>query len=115
MILSGAHATAHSYGFWHGVAVFFGVTNASGTAYLAWSGILSDLGEVTLVAGLIAVYRRHNCHARWCLRVGRHSIDGTPYVVCHRHHPEHATMPKRPTVAFLTQLHREVRDPWPGA
>lgn len=73
----------------HGLAVFFGLTNPSGHAYAFWSGIGSDIGELTIIGGLIAIYRKHNCHARGCWRVGRLQVEGTPYVVCHRHHPTH--------------------------
>ncbi len=72
---------------------FLGLDNASGTAYLAWSGFGGDVGEVTVAAGLLAVYRKHNCHARWCFRLGRHGLadesSGLTYRLCRRHHPQH--------------------------
>jgi hypothetical protein len=43
---------------------FFGLDSASGTAYLAWSGALSDLGELAIIGGLITVYRKHVCEVR---------------------------------------------------
>lgn len=63
---------------------FLGLDSASGTAYLAWSGVLSDLGEVALIGAVLGAYRKHNCHQRRCWRIGRHVVDGTPY--CNRHH-----------------------------
>jgi len=72
---------------------FLGLDSASGPAYLAWSGVLSDLGEVTLLGGLIAIYRRHNCHTAWCWRFGHHDFTdqetGISYKLCRRHHPHH--------------------------
>lgn len=63
-----------------------GVDNLSGPWYGFWSGIGSDLSEI---AGLLTVawifYRRHNCHVHGCWRIGRHSVEGTPHVVCRRH------------------------------
>ena len=60
--------------------------------YNFWSGFGSDLGEVTLISAvLVGVYtgvRRVNCHTRGCWRIGRHHLDGTPYVLCRHHHPE---------------------------
>lgn len=56
----------------------------SGNGYQFWSGIA---GELTLLGAAIAVVKHHNCHVRGCWRVGRHSVDGTPYKVCRRHHP----------------------------
>lgn len=58
--------------------------------YLWWSGIGADLGEVAIVVSLFAGVRRHNCHVHRCLRVGRHPVAGTTYVVCRRHHPDGA-------------------------
>lgn len=69
----------------HGFLIFIGVTNPSGRAYLWWSGIGSDLGEFAIF-GL--VYRRLVCHQRGCFRLGHHSIDGSPLIVCRKHHPE---------------------------
>lgn len=61
-----------------------GVDNPSGVAYLWWSGIGADL---PMFIGTGIYLRRHNCHRPGCWRFGRHRIDGTPYVVCRRHHP----------------------------
>lgn len=55
--------------------------------YDAWSGVLSDVSELALVGAVIGVLRRYNCHVHHCWRVGRHKVDGTPYVVCRHHHP----------------------------
>ncbi len=52
--------------------------------YQWWSGLGSD---VFLITGLAYGFRKINCHERRCWRVGKHHIEGTPYVVCHRHHP----------------------------
>lgn len=64
-----------------------GLDNASGAPYLAWSGVGGDLGYLAIIGTLI---RRHNCHVHGCLRVGRHPVTGTDYVVCRRHHPDGA-------------------------
>jgi len=65
---------------------FFGLDSASGPAYLAWSGALSDLGEITLLAGLIAFLRHRNCEVKGCLRLGRHQT-AAGHHVCSRHTP----------------------------
>lgn len=64
-----------------------GVDDVSGRWYGFWSGFGSDLGEAGIVLGLFASVRKHNCHVRRCWRVGRHPVEGTPYVVCAKHHP----------------------------
>lgn len=64
-----------------------GLDNASGAAYLAWSGVGSDVGEVAIVGGLIAMIRRHNCEIKGCWRLGRHKT-AAGHAVCRRHHPD---------------------------
>lgn len=50
--------------------------------------ISGPLADITLLGGAYAILRRHNCHARGCLRIGRHPVDGTSYLVCRKHHPD---------------------------
>ena len=45
------------------------------------------LADITLFGGAYAIFRRHNCHAKRCWRVGRHKVPGTDYIVCRKHHP----------------------------
>lgn len=81
------------------LAHFFGLDNASGPAYLFWSGVGSDITELAVLGGLVSLYRKHNCHVKGCPRLGRHLIAGTTYVVCARHHPEGA-----PTEQIISNL-----------
>src|ERR1700722_1746218 len=59
--------------------------------YNFWSGFGSDLGEATLISAVgIGVYtgaRKVNCHQKGCWRIGHHALEGTPYILCRRHHP----------------------------
>lgn len=55
----------------------------SGNGYQFWSGIGSDLSEVTLFGALMTAYYHHNCHVKGCLRWGKHKVDGSPY--CSKH------------------------------
>lgn len=71
----------------HWLAHILGLDSASGGWYLAWSGTLSDLGELAIIGGLIGMYRKHNCHVKGCFRLARHPVPGTPWVVCRRHNP----------------------------
>lgn len=62
----------------------------NGIGYNIWSGLGSDLGEIAIVGGVIAWYRKHNCHVHRCPRLSWHPReDGHP--VCRRHHPDHPT------------------------
>lgn len=72
------------------LAHILGLDNGGGMPYLAWSGFGSDLSEFAIVGALLAHVRRHNCHVHGCLRVGRHPVSGTGFVVCRRHHPDGA-------------------------
>lgn len=51
-----------------------------------WGGIASDLPELAIFGVL---WRKVNCHAKGCYRVGLHHVDGTPYITCKKHHPVH--------------------------
>lgn len=73
--------------FWHELSNFFGVTNEAGPGYGFWSGVGSDIGEVAIIGAIVAAYRRHNCHVKGCWRIQRHQVEGTPYIVCRKHHP----------------------------
>ena len=49
-----------------------------GLGYDFWSGIGSDLGELTIV---LVLWRHLNCHAEGCWRPARHQMGG----FCRRH------------------------------
>ncbi|MDE2469867.1 MAG: hypothetical protein KGL35_14290 [Bradyrhizobium sp.] len=72
----------------HWLAHFLGLDNLSGPFYGFWSGAGSDITELALIGGLIAAYRKHNCHIKGCWRIGKRNVDGTSLIVCHKHHPE---------------------------
>lgn len=73
---------------YHWFEVHTGTVNESGPYYGFFSGFGSDIGEVTLIAALCGAFRHHNCHVKGCLRLGR-PVEGTPYLACPTHHPEH--------------------------
>jgi hypothetical protein len=68
----------------HWLAVHTGTVNEGGPFYGFWSGIGSDIGEVAILGGVISLYRKHSCHTSGCWRIGKHTVDGTPW--CSRHH-----------------------------
>lgn len=87
---------------------WLGADNASGTAYLLWSGVVGDVTIVFAVLGTpVLLYRRHNCGVRWCWRIARHDltdqVTGLVHHLCRVHHPEH---PGRPVTA------RELQKAW---
>jgi hypothetical protein len=88
--------TVYYYATWqHWLAYATGSYNTQGVAhnYNAFSGSLSDVGQLTLVASLVAstilLWRVHTCHGYWwCWRHGHYNLEGTPYKVCAKHHPD---------------------------
>lgn len=64
-----------------------GVDDASGRAYLFWSGVGADISELAVFGGLFGVYRRHQCEVARCWRLGRHRT-AAAHSVCRRHHPD---------------------------
>jgi hypothetical protein len=101
--------------FWsftlHWLAVHTGVSaNNNVVYYNFWSGFGSDLGEATLIAtlgvGVYTGFRKVNCHAKGCPRIGHHPLEGTPYHLCSRHHPD---VPSGgATHAEILEHHRQV-------
>lgn len=95
----------------HWLAVHTGTVNEPGPYYAFFSGFGSDLGELSLLGGMIAVYRKHNCGTRWCPRLGRHDFTdqatSLTHHLCRRHHPGH---PGRPlTARHITLIHTRNR------
>lgn len=66
----------------HWLVHLLGIDTQASWAYDYWSGCGTQLPSLVLAA---AWYHRSNCHARRCLRVGKHTHEGTPY--CARHRP----------------------------
>jgi hypothetical protein len=61
----------------------------TGNGYQFWSGIGSDVGEITLLGIVLLWWRQHNCHVHKCWRISwhPHPIHGHP--VCRHHYPDH--------------------------
>jgi hypothetical protein len=73
-------------GIWHFLLTVTGVNDEAGRWYAWWSGFAGILPEFAILA---LVWRKINCHAKGCYRVGMHHVDGTPYITCRKHHPVH--------------------------
>jgi hypothetical protein len=87
---------------WHQFLEFFGIIGESGKGYGFWSGVGSDIGELAIVGSLLGLLRARNCHVERCWRLGRHLVEGTPHVVCRKHHPDGGL-----TSEHLLELHRK--------
>ena len=68
-----------------------------------WSGPGSDIGELGILGGLLALYRRHTCAQRGCWRWARHDLvdpdTHETHRLCARHHPRGA-----PTAEHLADV-----------
>jgi hypothetical protein len=75
----------HSVAHWLYHALIFTWQDPSGYNFVS-----GPLPNITLIVGALAIVRHHNCHAKGCLRLGRHPVKGTGYIVCRKHHPDAA-------------------------
>lgn len=92
---------------WHWFLTVTGAINEQDAWYGWWSGFGSDLGEFAILGAVIAALRKHNCHVKGCWRIQRHAVEGTPYVVCAKHHP---TVPNSGiTHGSVIRAHREAK------
>lgn len=93
------------------LAHILGLDNPAGGWELFWSGFGSDIGEVAILGGMAAFYRKHTCHVdspRFCWRWGAHQVAGTPYKTCAKHHPD---VPEQVTADHITAAHRDAQPP----
>jgi hypothetical protein len=101
-------ATWHDF-YFHWFEVHSGTVNESGPYYGFWSGFGSDIGEATIIVGIVTVYRHHNCHVKGCAHLGRR-VDGTPYVACPKHHPDHQGGKRSISFEELKAAHRKAHE-----
>jgi hypothetical protein len=94
--------------YFHWFEVHTGTINETGTYYAFWSGFGSDIGEATLVVGVAAVWRHHNCHVKGCLHLGR-PVPGTPYIACPKHHPAHAGNKRAVSLETIVKAHEAAK------
>ena len=45
---------------------------------------MTDQNEVAILGGVISLYRKHSCHTSGCWRIGKHTVDGTPWGTKHQ-------------------------------
>ena len=89
---------------WYWLEIHTGIARGGPDPYYnAFSGILSDIGEVTIIGGMIAGARHINCAEKGFWRPG-HVIHGTTIRTCHKHHP---TNPRNKRNGSVTQIHED--------
>lgn len=93
--------------FWNWFLTVTGSNNTSGVWYGFWSGFGSDLGEVAIIGAGIGIFRKHNCHVQGCWRIGKHPVEGTPYIVCRKHHP--GISQEKVSFSTVKQAHKKAR------
>jgi hypothetical protein len=100
-------------GIRHWFALHTGIVHGGPDPYYNfWSGFGSDLGEATLITAVgVGVYtgaRKVNCHTKGCWRIGHHVLEGTPYILCRRHHPGVPT--KGASHEYILEEHRKFKE-----
>jgi hypothetical protein len=105
VVLAIIFAVWHDF-YFHWFQVHTGTVNESGPYYGFWSGFGSDLGEATIVVGIAAAWRHHNCHVKGCARLGR-PVPGTPYIACPKHHPAHDGVKRAVSLETLIKAHEK--------
>ncbi len=77
--------------------------------YQFLSGFVPALAIVTIFGGVVSIvrgfFKKNNCHVDRCWRIGRYSVAGGAYVVCHKHHPEAHVREGRTTLAHIKLAH----------
>lgn len=90
-----------------------GTSNSASRAYDYWSGFGSifpwSFGIfIGIWGGIIGTVRHHNCHVKRCWSWKTRPVDGTPYVMCHVHHPDHKgeerNLPHEELLAHIREL-----------
>lgn len=64
----------------------------------------SWVSNSTIVVAVVIFYRKHTCHAKGCWRISKHAVEGTPWIVCRKHHPTASN--SAPTVDQIHADHR---------
>jgi hypothetical protein len=117
LVILGVVGLALLIGFFDGVrhwiALHTGTLHGGPDLYYNfWSGFGADLGEATLITAVaLGVYtgvRKVNCHTKGCWRIGHHTLEGTPYILCRRHHPHVPT--KGATHEHILEVHRRFEE-----
>jgi len=86
------------------MVVHFGIDPGPWNLY--WGGFGSVMPwSLGIFAGIIGLYRHHNCHVKGCPRLGK-AVDGTPYLACPKHHPEHEGKNRAVSLETIHRAHR---------
>ena len=87
------------------IEIHTGTVNESGPYYGFWSGFGSDIGEVTILTGLIMGLRHVNCHESGCWRIGHH-VPESGVRACHKHHPTNPRTKRNGSVAAMHEAQK---------
>jgi hypothetical protein len=88
----------------HWLYVWLGLSNASGSPYLFWSGIF---GDASIFAAAVAFLLHSRCHSKGCFRRAKYPDASGTYKVCRVCHPD---VPNRgPTREHIAAAHKEAQ------
>jgi hypothetical protein len=99
---------------WQWILELTGSKSSSSMAYNFWSGFGGDITIIlSFLAAPIVLFRKNNCHVRWCFRIGRHGFSdpetGLTHNLCRKHHPDHPGS-RAVTAEKILHIHRKKVD-----
>lgn len=75
---------------WHWLIHWTGSDYGFGYGQFQPYDFLSGVAGLSIFGLLIANLRKHNCHVRFCFRIGRHPAAGGQFITCRKHSPDPA-------------------------
>lgn len=74
----------------------------------AYNFVSGPLPDVTLLGGFVLAFRKLNCHAPRCWRIGHHPTADGQFRLCRHHHPD---LPNgRLSLAEIHRRHHEAKE-----
>lgn len=93
----------------HWLSHWLGLDDASGPIYLFFSGIFADLTYLSVIGGMAALVRKHQCEVHGCWRMGKH-VTEAQHTVCRHHHPELWEHDGKLTPWHVFTAHQDAKD-----
>lgn len=93
----------------HWLSHWAGLDNGSGAVYLFYSGFAGFILSLSVVGGLVTLYRKHECHQNRCWRIGKHPAANGVLVLCRKHHPDptmHEGNGGKLTAEVIAEMHK---------
>lgn len=95
---------------WYWIEIHTGIARGGPDPYYnAFSGVLSDIGELSIITGMVVGAKHINCFERGCWRLG-HKVEGSSVRACHKHHPVRPRSERNGSVKDMHQAQTQESD-----